>query len=216
MQQYVYDPPAGSPPLVFMHNGGPIKIQPPDQFWKTVLVDKVIGVKLDYQGNVKQEVKRPLTVWVPDDEKNAVATKSGLKPDNTRWMTRGQFKSAMSGKYGPLNKYLKPIRDLDKAHRKSTAEREAAHREEMEKIRYQHELEKQAFMDTQVREIQEMKASFKATIAAVAKDIGVDMKLLEAALQKQREAMGEQIKIGREGRREGREIIENQGVKPPK
>lgn len=214
MQQYVYDPPAGSPPFEFMHNGGPIAVQPPDKFWKREVVEHTIGVKLDYQGNVKQEVKRPRTIWVPDEEKNAAAIKSGLKPDNTVWLTKGRFKAAKSQKYAPLNKYLTPVQDADKAFRKSSAERDAAHRAEMEKLEKQFELEKQAFHDLQVKEIQEMKSSFKATIKAVADEIGVDTKLLEDALQKQREALGKHGKttVGREKRREGREILEDQGV----
>lgn len=212
MQQYVYDPPAGSEPLEFMHNGGPITVYPPDKFWKRETVEHTIGVKLDYQGNVKQEVKRPRTIWVSDEEKNAAALKSGLKPDNTVWLTKGQYKSAKAQKYHPLNKYLTAVHDIDKAHRKSTAEREALHREEMEKIARQFELEKQAFQDAQVKEIQEMKSSFRASIEAVAKELGVKTELLEDALQKQREALNQKVVVGREKRREGREILEDQGV----
>lgn len=214
MQQYVYDPPMGSPPFEFLHNGGPISIQPPDQFWIRKTEPVKIGIKLDGLGNISREVWRDRTIWIVDKDKNAAAVKSGLKPDNTRWLTKGQYKSAMAGKYSPLNKYLKPVRDLDKVLRKSTAEREAEHAAHMKTLEQQHEQEKQLLRDTMIREIQEMKSDFRATLQGAAKELKVDVEQLERALQNQREAMGKAGKntASREGRREAREILEDQGL----
>ena len=215
MEQYVYDPPAGSKPLEFHHNGGPIAIQPPDQFWKREEEEYVVGVKLDHQGQVRYEHKRTRTIWVPDVEKNAAAVKSGLKPDNTAWLTKGKFRSAMAGKYQPLNKYLRPVKDIDKAFRKSTAQLEVEHNEQLEKMKAQFEAEKRILQDGALKEIQEMRASFRGTLQDVANELAVDVKLLEEALMKQREQThgGRQTK-GREARREGRVILENQGTEP--
>ena len=211
MQEYVYDPPAGSPPFEFMFNGGPIAVQPPDQFWMRTTERKRIGVKLDAFGNVSREVFRDHPKWVEDAERNAAMLESGHRPTNTIWLTKGKYKAAMAGQYQPLNKYLKPVKDLDKALRKSTAERQSEHEAYLDKMRKQHEIEKQRLHDVMMREIQEMNASYRATLQKVADEVGVKVELLESALMKQREqTQAGKITKGREERREGREVLENQ------
>jgi hypothetical protein len=209
VKQYVYDPPAGSPPLEFMYDGGPLYVMPSDQYWKRAEEERVIGVKLDIHGNVAFEKKRTRTIWVPDEEKTAAALVAGHRIDNTIWLTTNQYRTAMTNKYAPLNRHLRAVKDLESSYRKTTAQREADFQAELENINKMHELQKREIQDQAAREIQEMRAEFSKMVKSVATEVGTDVKMIEQTLKELRKSKGQAVVANREGRRESREIIEN-------
>lgn len=196
MEQYLYDPPVGSPPLEWIANGEAKVVQPTDQFWKRETKDVRIAEQFDRNGTKKKDVFRPVTSWVPDDTRNIAAKKTGNQPDNTIWLTAAEARTVAQSKYAPLNRYLIPMRKVAEQRQKSRALLDAEHTAQLEQLRRMYEEEQRVAKDSMMNEVKEMRLEMKKMLQATAKDIGVDVKILENALQKHRKDVEVEKKAG--------------------
>lgn len=143
----------------------------------------------DKNGVKRKEVFRKRSVWVPDQDLNAAALKTGSKPDNTIWLKKADFRVVQQAKYHPLNQYLIPVKAFADRRQQSRALVDQEHALELKRLRETYEEQKKVERDGLVKEIQEMRASFRHTLQETAKEIGVDVNELEKALSKHRKDM---------------------------
>lgn len=179
MIQVVYSPPPGSPPFEFVYSSTRYIIQPPDQRWKEIDEDYVIGSIFhevtktpirNYMGKRKR--------WVVDEE----ATAAGDLPDNVKWISESCYHVAKSAANAPLNRYIHTMKDIDARTRiyeeelsqsasVKKAEAERAHHKELQQLAMQHEQQKMAL-------IKQKRADLAAAEKA-AKEAGIDLEELK-------------------------------------
>lgn len=118
MIRVFYKPPAGSKPFLVEASGTTWVIQPPDQYWKQVDEEYIIGRQYNQFGHLLQDGTKmgKRATWVLDEEKNRALAEGRIDaPDNSAFWSEHVWKQAMKSKFKDKgNKYLVKSHDLYK------------------------------------------------------------------------------------------------------
>lgn len=127
MRRVFYNPPKGTPPLEF-ESGGLKFFMPPDQYWKRVPEEYVVGQVwndllqqplIDPKTRKPKEIRQVKKVWVPDEEKNELMTAGHIgKPKNYLDLTESDYRHIYNST-SELKQYLVTETQLEAEHNRS-------------------------------------------------------------------------------------------------
>lgn len=194
MHLIAYNPPKGMPPFEFTHDGRRYTMLPPDQYWRQVEEEYVVGdIIHQHSGTVLRQKKAKKKVWRPDP---ALTSRMKVRPNNTRWLSTSAYSAAKKATYAEFNKYLEDITEAQTRQQASLMDMTKSHEDSILQIQRGHEEHLAAMKLAYDTELLKKQSEMRDTVMEKALELGMTYEAFQKAVElAASQLQGDQAKI---------------------